>query len=197
MIESGHIEIAGQMLGQGHRVFSRLGPGEIFGEMAVIERHNRSAGAMATEATVLHFLERDVMLDLIRRSPELATRLLQLISHRLRDFNRVFLNEIVQAERLAVIGQFARSIIHDLKNPLQVISLNSELLATPGLPAELTAQAPGHIRAQVERINDLVTQILDFSQGTVGRPQTLHYRQFLLDTLDQLRPALQLTPPCS
>lgn len=190
LIESGQVEISGQMLGQGHRVFCRLGPGELFGEMAVIENHNRSASAAATEPTVLHFLERDAMLGLIQRTPGLAMRLLQLISHRLRDFNRVFLNEIVQAERLSVIGQFARSIIHDLKNPLQIISLNAELFATPGLPADLTAQAPGQIRAQVERINDLVAQILEFTQGGASRPQALDYRQFLLDTLAQLRPAL-------
>lgn len=192
LIESGQVEISGQMLGQGHRVFCRLGPGELFGEMAVIENHNRSASAAATEPSVLHFLERDAMLELIQRTPGLAMRLLQLISHRLRDFNRVFLDEIVQAERLAVIGQFARSIIHDLKNPLQIISLNAELIATPGLPADLTAQAPGQIRAQVERINDLVAQILEFTQGGASRPQALDYRQFLLDTLAQLRPSLDL-----
>lgn len=192
LIESGQVEISGQMLGQGHRVFCRLGPGELFGEMAVIENHNRSASVAATEPTVLHFLERDAMLALIERAPGLARRLLQLISHRLRDFNRVFLDEIVQAERLAVIGQFARSIIHDLKNPLQIISLNAELLATPGLPADLTAQAPGQIRTQVERINDLIAQILEFTQGGGSRPQELNYRQFLLDTLSQLRPALDL-----
>ena len=82
------------------------------------------------------------MLALLKRSPGLAFNLLQEISQRLRDFNQLHLREVIQAERLAVVGNFARSIVHDLKNPLTIISLAAETLDRPrSRPGETRAVA--------------------------------------------------------
>ena len=81
-VKSGLVEISA---GKGERhVFSRLGPGEIFGEMAVIELRPRSANASAVQATEVFFLPRGEMLSFIEHSPGLAFALLQKISRRLR-----------------------------------------------------------------------------------------------------------------
>ena len=73
------------------------------------------------------------MLPFIERSPGLAFNLLQQISHRLREFNQLHLREIVQAESLALIGRFAQSIVHDLKNPLSIIGLSAEMSDMPDI----------------------------------------------------------------
>src|ERR1700733_7456420 len=135
------------------RVFSRLGPGEIFGEMAVIEHRPRSATASAAEDSEVYFLPRGEMLPFIERSPGLAFALLQQISHRLREFDQLHMRELVQAENLAVIGRFAQGIVHDLKNPLSIISLSAEMFALPDTSPELRAQAQVRIRKQVERVS--------------------------------------------
>ena len=79
-VKEGSVEISGRVGGDTRRVFSRLGPGEIFGEMAVIEQLPRSAIAMAFVDTRVYFIPRGEMLSLIERSPALAFNLLQLIS---------------------------------------------------------------------------------------------------------------------
>ena len=122
-------------------VFSQLGPGEIFGEMAVIEHRPRSATAIALKDTDVYFLPRGEMLSLIERSPALAFSLLQQISHRLREFNQAYLREVIQAESLAVVGGFARSIVHDLKNPLNIISLYADTFDRADPRPEERAQA--------------------------------------------------------
>lgn len=162
-VKSGLVEISAGT--DARRVFSRLGPGEIFGEMAVIELLPRSATASAAPATEVYFLPRGEMLTFIQHSPALAFALLQQVSHRLREFNHLHLREILEAERLAVIGKFARGIIHDLKNPLNIISLTAEVFASPSLTPEARAQLPGRIQRQVVRINDLVTDILGYTEG--------------------------------
>jgi signal transduction histidine kinase len=134
--------------------------------MAVIEHRPRSATAAAAEATEVYFLPRGEMLSFIERSPGLALTLLQQISHRLREFNQLHLQELVQAESLAVVGRFAQAIVHDLKNPLSIISLSSEMADLPGVSPEQRAKAQARIRKQVERITDLVGDILIFTQGT-------------------------------
>lgn len=187
-VKSGLVEISG---GSERRVFSRLGPGEFFGEMAVIELQPRSAAASAAENTEVYFLPRGEMLTFIQHSPALAFALLQQISHRLREFNQLHVREIVEAERLAVIGNFARGIIHDLKNPLSIINLTSEMLANPGLNPATRAQLPARIQRQVVRINDLVTDILVFTENRKranSKPGDL--RQFVLELVAELQSEL-------
>jgi CRP-like cAMP-binding protein len=139
-VKDGLVEISGLVGGNTRRVFSELGPGEIFGEMAVIEQRPRSATATTLKESVVYFIPRDEMLSLIQRVPALAFGLLQQISHRLREFNQLHLREVVQAERLAVIGNFARGIVHDLKNPLSIIGLSAEMFDMPGVSPEIRAR---------------------------------------------------------
>src|SRR5208283_5697653 len=82
-VKDGLVEIS-SVVGTGRRTLSQLGPGEVFGEMAVIEHRPRSATATAARDTDVYFLPRGEMLSFIQRSPALAFGLLQHISHRLR-----------------------------------------------------------------------------------------------------------------
>ena len=191
-VKSGLVEIsAGQ---RGRLIFSRLGPGEIFGEMAVIEHRPRSATASAVEATEVFFLPRGELLTFIERSPGLAFALLQLISHRLREFNRLHVQELVQAESLALVGRFAQAIVHDLKNPLSIISLASEMSEAPGVSPEQRAKAQSRIRKQVERITDMVGDILIFTQGARKEADLPpgDYRAFVLQLVGDLRAEVDL-----
>jgi signal transduction histidine kinase len=157
--------------------------------MAVIEHRPRSASATARMATAVYFIPRGEMLHLLERSPGLALSLLQQISHRLREFNHLFLSEVLQTERLAVIGRFARSIVHDLKNPLSIIGMTAELASLPDATPEIRAQANSRIRKQVERISELVSEILLFTQSdhSTAVLAPVHYATFIREIVDELR----------
>jgi signal transduction histidine kinase len=192
-VKDGLVEIS-SVVGSGRRVLSQLGPGEVFGEMAVIEHRPRSATAIAARDTDVYFLPRGEMLSFIQRSPALAFGLLQYISHRLRDFNQVYLREVVQAERLAVVGNFARSIVHDLKNPLSIISLSAQMLDRPEMRPEARTQAGIRIRRQTERISDMVSDILIFTEGKRVDVdiQPANYHTYVLELVAELRAEAEL-----
>ncbi|MGH7952664.1 MAG: ATP-binding protein [Limisphaerales bacterium] len=193
-VKDGAVEISSIAAGSARHIFSRLGPGEIFGEMAVIEHRPRSATAAAVQDTEVYVIPRGEMLSLIERSPALAFNLLQEISRRLREFNQLHLREVIEAERLALVGNFARSIVHDLKNPLTIISLSAETFNLPNIPPELRAQAQARIRKQVERINDMVSDILIFTGGECvdAEIKAADYRAFVLELLADLRAEAEL-----
>lgn len=165
LVGAGRVEISGIINRDTRRVFSKIGPGDIFGEMAVLDDKPRSASAVAAVDSEIYFIPRDEMLTLVEQSPRLAHELLKKISSRLREFNQQYIREVLQAERLTVIGRFARSIIHDLKNPLNIISLSAEMAAMKQADGETRARANKYIRQQVERITDMVNEILEFTQG--------------------------------
>ena len=194
VVKDGLVEISG-VLNQGpRRVFAQIQPGSMFGEMAVIEHRPRSASAIAAKKSVVYFIPRGEMMGFIERSPGLSLSLLQQISHRLREFNQLFMSEIVQAEQLAVVGRFARGIVHDLKNPLNIIGLTAEVAAMPNTSPEMRNQAAFRIRKQVERISELVSEILYFTQGnqdtTVLAP--MNYAEFVQHVVEELQPETAL-----
>lgn len=192
VVTSGLVEISGTLSDGRRQVFSQIRPGQIFGEMAVIEQLPRSAFAMAVQPTTVAFLSRDEMQKLIEKTPALATALLQLVSHRLREFDRHYLREVVQAERLAAVGQFARSIIHDLKNPLNIIGLTTELFGRADATDATRAAAKERITRQLDRINGLVTDMLQFTQDSQALAfAPVNYERFIQQLVGELQPEFE------
>lgn len=77
---------------RGDAELARLGPGEFFGEMALIDQAPRSASISTLEDALLLRLDRKTFFNLIRRESELAKKvlwnMLQVLSARLRTTNR-------------------------------------------------------------------------------------------------------------
>lgn len=193
VVTSGLVEISGQLGTGERRVFSEIGVGGVFGEMAVIEQLARSACAVATQATTVQFLPRAGLADLIERTPTLSLAFMKLVSHRLREFNQHHFREVVQAERLAVLGRFARSIVHDLKNPLNIIGLTAHLYAQPDAPPAARIEAQARIQKQVDRINDLISDLLQFTQAGQRCVLTpVNYAAFIEQFVAELQPDLEL-----
>lgn len=194
VVKDGTVEISLAMSQNVRRVFAKLGPGEIFGEMAVLELKPRSATATAAAKTDVYFIPRNDLLLMLESSPALSLQLLREISQRLREFNKRYIEETIQAERLSVIGRFARSIIHDLKNPLSIISMSAELIAMQPTRPGARENAQLRIRKQVERIGDLIGDILDFTNGSQARTfvGNTNYAAFVQSVLDEIRSDMEL-----
>jgi len=189
IVKHGLVEISVRVEQGARHVFSQIEPGDIFGEMAVLDDQPRSASAVAREDTTVYFIPRGALLDLVGQSPPLALALLRQISNRLREFDRQYLREVLQVERLSVVGRFARSIIHDLKNPLNIIGLTAEIAGMKQSTPEVRQRAVETIREQVDRISDLISEILDFTQGVSSDLvlPPMDYAAFVHEVLKDLR----------
>jgi signal transduction histidine kinase len=194
LVKDGLVEISGTLADNARHVFSEAAPGDIFGEMAVLEDKPRSASAIARTKTSVYFFAREDMLKLVERSPTLALLFLREISNRLREFNQQYLREVVQSERLGVVGKFARSIVHDLKNPLNIIGLSAELAGAERATSETRHEAQIRIRKQVDRISDMIGEILDFTQGSQSAVvcAPAEYGQFVQSLVEEMKPEVAL-----
>jgi signal transduction histidine kinase len=188
-VKLGLVEIS-TALGDGQRhVFARVAPGEVFGEMAVLDGLPRSAFAVARVKTTVCFVPREKILCLLEESPEMALKFVREISGRLRDFNRQYLQETLQAERLSLVGRFARSIVHDLKNPLTVIRMATDLVCEENSASEMQKTAHGWITKQLDRVTSMVNDILDFTHRPTNAPQlsAADYSDFVQWAVTELR----------
>ena len=69
---------------------AQLGPGEIIGEMSVIDGEPTSAFVVAEEKCRLLCLDRDALWELFRRTPYLANNMLTVLTQRIRNSNKSF-----------------------------------------------------------------------------------------------------------
>jgi len=194
VIASGRVQIASNVGFGDPRVLSTFGPGDHFGEMAVVDDEPRSATAMVVEPTVAYFLDRAHLQSLLERAPVLSATLLREISRRLREFNQQYIREVLEAERMALVGRFASSIVHDLKSPLNVISLSSEMTLLPEATPESRELSARRIRRQVERITNMVNELLEFARGsqTSFVLARVSYSDFINQFLEEVRPEMRL-----
>ena len=194
IVREGLVEISGVLNHANHRVFSLAAAGDMFGEMAVLEDKPRSASATASGPVSTFFIRREEMQKLIQRFPALAVAILKEVSNRLREFNRQYLEETLQSERLSVIGRFSRSIVHDLKNPLNIIGLSAELARMPNISVEARETSCTRIIKQVERISDMIGEILDFTQGSNVKfiLAPIDYGEFVAQLVTELQPEVAL-----
>lgn len=88
LIDQGKVKLSmGTPAGQ-ELMIAVLGRGQIFGELAVIDRGPRAMDARAMEDTRVFALESDVFWTLLENRPALARRLLELMARRLRRADR-------------------------------------------------------------------------------------------------------------
>src|SRR5215467_9098532 len=88
VVKDGLVEITISLTQNNRKLFAQVPPGELFGEMAVLELKPRSATATAAKDSVVYFIPRGELLAMVERSPTLSLELLREISQRLREFNQ-------------------------------------------------------------------------------------------------------------
>ncbi len=93
LVLSGELEVIRRSGGR-EFVIAMLNEGDFFGEMALVERENRSASVRAVGRAVLLKLDKETFLQRVQEEPVLAYQLLVQLSRRLRDMD----------ERLASLG---------------------------------------------------------------------------------------------
>lgn len=83
LIESGAVRIFALSDSGQEITLDIYGEGECFGETALLDGNVRSTGAMALEKTVTYRLPRGDFLRCVERHPEVASRVMTLLAHRL------------------------------------------------------------------------------------------------------------------
>ena len=67
---------------------ARIGPGQPFGEMALLTGGQRSATVRAVDDTVLRVLSRDILYKLVQLAPQVALQMAGVLANRLEHLNR-------------------------------------------------------------------------------------------------------------
>jgi len=137
-----------------------------------LENFNTELGRKVEEATV----------ELARRNEELAR-----INEELFETQK----SLARSERLAVAGQLAASLAHEIGTPLNSISGHVQLLARKKTGDAVTDRRLQIIESQIENIVRTVRQLLSWTHKPDLRIQPLDLRHVLEESVLLSSPALQ------
>jgi two-component system sensor histidine kinase HydH len=95
--------------------------------------------------------------DEIAQILEVAERVANIVE------NSKLYERLKERDRLAALGEMAAGLAHEIRNPLGAIKGAAQFLSPQGLAAE-DAELLGVIVEEVDRLNTVVTQFLDYSR---------------------------------
>jgi signal transduction histidine kinase len=159
-------------------------PNDFFGELSVIDHGKRSARAIALEPTLLGEIDHETFAELMRTAPDTLTLTFnRVMVERLRDTNARYIEQLLQNERLTVLGSMVSSIVHDLKNPISAILSSADYLEKRA-PTDAARQLAEIIHSSAVRIVEMTEELLGFARGKVNiKPGETSVRQ-LMQLLD-------------
>lgn len=73
-VKSGKVIVSKKVRGDIEEVLARFGPGDFFGELALVEQCSRTATVSAEEDTVLFILENKKLTELEKESPQVVSK---------------------------------------------------------------------------------------------------------------------------
>lgn len=193
LVGEGLVRISKKGRGGEQEAFTYLEPGDFFGEMAVLDASPRSAQATAVERTVLGAIDREAFEQLLALgSPQIYRNSLLQIVGRLRGVSDHFIEELMRAERLSLVGSMASAIIHDLNNSLSAVRCCNDMQELQNSAAE-RAKLTLLSNKAIDQMIAMIQELLDFSRGKAVEPKLQSFKiDRILDELDVQ--ALRLLP---
>jgi hypothetical protein len=187
IIESGVVEIF--LAARGKDVVAALGPGDFFGEMAMLEDQPRFASAIALEPSRLLRIERAEFADLLRQNIEIAVRIMRKLAARHRRS---------EARVVEVLGEIARlrgklEAVPVPSKPATVDSASARAPAVASRPAQPAPAAPPAPAPAAPKV--LGVCLLRHAQGEVF-PLDSSVAQFLVgrpDPVAGINPEINLS----
>ncbi len=164
------------------------GPGDILGEMALLENQPRSASVIALTDLRLLQIHQDDFVRLLSESPSASTDIMAILSARLRTADTIrdtttrtgcqLTKQIsdlkTREEELLAIQQMRQEtvdlIVHDLRNPLNILINVLEMLEVT-MPPEVRAENQQLLevgRSAYSRMRRLIDTLLDTSRLEAG-----------------------------
>jgi signal transduction histidine kinase len=174
----GKIQISTALPGGGPLFIAAVSPGEMFGEIAVLDGGRRSANAIAETACSVAILDRDDIFEFLEKIPGLWRNIVSVFCSHLRSADHRLVeitclhDEIREKNRLLAEAsehksRFLAAASHDLRQPLYALGLFAAQLHDRMKSTE-DALLISRIDTTVATMNRLFDALLDISKLDAG-----------------------------
>lgn len=135
VVQEGQLEILKASSGR-DVLLTVAGPGEVIGEMALLERRPRMASVRARTACLLLVIQKEQFDHLLYTSPSAARTMFYTVLERWRETQAA----LRQSDKMAQLGTLSAGVAHELNNPAAAVQRGAQQLQNALAELE-TAQA--------------------------------------------------------
>jgi len=202
IIESGQIDIVRKA--RGDEPIATLGPGDFFGEMAILEDQPRFAGAIAKTNVRLLRIERSAFADVLKQNVEIGVRIMRKLAARHRRAEQraqEALTELAQLKSAAAPAPRARDAAKPkAEAPAAAPRAAPEAAApvaaapTPAPPAPAPAPPAPAPAAPVAAAQNLALRIVASGQVLLLEPERSEFLVGRPDPVTGIQPEINLGP---
>lgn len=165
IIVDGRAEVCNRFEGETEIVLHRPGPGEFFGEIALVQEGPRIATVRTAETTTVLEIGRQAFTSVLQRSASMAVRIMLQVTSRLRDGDQRAITDLRQknielAQACAELdaqqrlrSAFLTTIAHELRTPLTAATGYLQLVNSGAVTAE---QEPEFLRVVSNNLDTVV-----------------------------------------
>lgn len=165
LVLDGRVTFVKQLKISQERSISFAESGGFFGEIGLFTGHPRALGAIAgPNGATLARIDKGNLVEFINQTPGPIEKILQSIISHLDHTTRHYVEDMLQQEKMAVVGSMVSTIIHDFKNPFTLISLSAQILASRH-PDPETLKFCQSIESQIQRMVEMANEISEYSRG--------------------------------
>lgn len=184
LVLEGRVTFVKQLPTARDRSISYAEAGDFFGEIGLFTGQPRALDAVAgANGATLARIGKENLVEFINQTPGPIEKIMQSIVSHLEHTTRHYVEDMLQQEKMAVVGSMVNTIIHDFKNPFTLISLSAQLLASRN-PSPETQKFCNTIESQIRRMVDMANELAEFSRGE----QRLNLAKVnLADLMDRFR----------
>ena len=138
VLQTGKVRLTRSICGK-DKIIADLGPGEFFGEMAILNQKPRSASATILEESKLLSIDSKTFEAMIKANTEIAVRMLQSFSARLDEANRQIETLLVRDANSRVVASLLHQVdtkgVH-VPQGIQVVFDQEEMVTQTGIDRE-------------------------------------------------------------
>jgi len=183
MILEGEAEVSKVINNTEARLLKTLGPGDFFGEMALIHNAPRAATVTAKSALTTLELEKAGFDRVLHSSSSIAMAMVSEISNRLRSNDQLAVDDLrLRASELAEAYQklaeqdlarreFLSNIAHELRTPLMAASGYLQMLQKGAMSGDQISTGIETVSRNVQQIVSLVNDILFLQEMDLVLPE--------------------------
>ncbi len=164
--------------------------GNFFGEIGVLTEAPRSLKALAQTDLSLAFIPRENFLSVMQVSQNnpIGQIIKGLVQHLHLTTNH-YVQDVIQQEKLSLVGSMINSLLHDFKNPFSVITMSAQLLAGEHSD-DLTQDLCKTIEDQIGYMLRMASEISEYSQGKKQLTLSAVNLKNLMERFVELNPIL-------
>jgi len=165
LIDSGEIEIL-KSSAQRQVLLNVLNPGDVVGEMALLDESPRMAGARAGSPTTLLAISKATFDDLLDQSPSAARSMFDIVISRLRSTEGL----LRQSERMAQLGTLTAGVAHELNNPAAAVKRGAPQLTAAFESYSLAQRETGGLALSPQQEESLTALLAEVAELALNPP---------------------------